>query len=245
MKIRVRVRYRGRLGDGENQIPLPRHQIDPPDAGILRREDIAVGVGDARIAVSRTRVVNAPEVGRDRPLAVRREGVDRRGQRPLLACLDIENVRDELPVLAVVPNDFRRRTGQPLQHATLLPSPGAAFSQIDPAVIVGEIDHADADHVIGPRRAMLEIHFHAEYVPVRRVELQLVVVAEPVKFRAAGDGAHRRQLGFLSRPRERAGGPQQRPSGRVFSLHGHHRVAFLLLYCTSALQVAGGRFAIC
>ena len=243
-KIRVRVRYRGRLRDGQDQLALPGHQIDAPDAGILRREHAAVGVGDARIAVSGTRVVNAPEVGRDRPLAVRRKGVDRRGQRPLLTCLDIENVRDELPVLAVVPNDLRRRTGQPLQHAALLPSPGAAFSQVDPAVVVGEIDHADADHVIGPRRAMLEIHFHAEHVPVRRVELQLVVVAEPVKFRAAGDGAHRRQLGFLSQPRERAaetgqrgGGPQQRPSGRVFSLNGHHRVAFLCcivrLHCRS------------
>ena len=48
--------------------------------------------------------------------------------------------------------------------------------------------------VVRARRAVLEVHLHAEHVAAGGIELELVVVAEPVKLRTARDGAHRRQL---------------------------------------------------
>ena len=71
----------------------------------------------------------------------------------------------------------------PLEHAALLPAPGAALAQLDPAVAVGQIDHADLDHVVGLRRAVLEVDLHAQHVAAGRIELELVVVAEPVVLR--------------------------------------------------------------
>ena len=41
---------------------------------------------------------------------------------------------------------------------------------------------------------MLEPHLHSEHVPPGGIELKLVVIAEPMKLRTAGDGANWWQL---------------------------------------------------
>src|SRR5262245_35695252 len=99
--------------------------------------------------------------------------------RTLLSRLYVEDVADKVIAFAVIPNDLTLRTGNPLQHTALLPTPSRTFAQLNPTVIVRKIDHADANRIIRPRRAMLEIDFHAEHVAIRRIEFQLVVVAKP------------------------------------------------------------------
>ena len=96
--------------------------------------------------------------------------------------------------LPVVPDDFRFRAGKPLEHAGLVPAPGACLAQVDPAVAVLGIDHADAQRVGGGGQAVLEAAFDTKGVAAGRIELQLIVVAEPVELRSLGDGADGRQL---------------------------------------------------
>jgi hypothetical protein len=109
------------------------------------------------------------------------------------AGLHVEEVAHVVVGRAVVPDDRRLAAGQPLQHAALLPAPGRSRAQLDPAVAVGQIDHADLDRVVGFGRAMLETDLHAQHVAVGGVEFQLVVVAEPVVFRPPRDDPRRRQ----------------------------------------------------
>jgi hypothetical protein len=54
-----------------------------------------------------------------------------------------------------------------------LPVPGAAPAQLDPAVAVVQVDHADDDLVVGAGGAVLEAHLHAERVAAGRVESSL------------------------------------------------------------------------
>src|SRR5262249_58256876 len=98
---------------------------------------------------------------------------------------------------ALVPQHLRLRAGHPLQQAALLPAPGAGEAELRPAVLVLQVDQADADHVLGPGRAVLEVDLYPRDVAPRLVELQLVVVAEPVVLRPARDGAYGRQVGSL------------------------------------------------
>lgn len=93
----------------------------------------------------------------------------------------------ETGALTVVPDHLGSGAGQPLKHAALLPIPGAAFAQLGPAILVACVHHADFDNVPGPGGPMLEIDFVGQGQAARRIELQLVVVAEPVKLRSAGD----------------------------------------------------------
>ncbi len=105
----------------------------------------------------------------------------------------MEHTADEAITLSIVPDHFGRRARAPLQHASLLPAPGAARAELNPPVVITCIDHSDSDDIAASRRAMLERDLHPEHVPRARVELQLVVVAEPVVFGSAREGANRRR----------------------------------------------------
>jgi hypothetical protein len=98
--------------------------------------------------------------------------------------MDIKNVRDEPVILTIVPDNFSFRSWEPLQHAALLPVPGARVTPLDPLVAVSRVDHADFDNVVGSRRTMLEIDLVTKNITPGGIEFQLVVVTEPVKLRA-------------------------------------------------------------
>jgi hypothetical protein len=68
-------------------------------------------------------------------------------------------VADELPIDAVIPEDFRRMPGAPLQHAPLLPAPGGGLAEIGPPVAILEVDHADADGIVCGGTAVFEVDF--------------------------------------------------------------------------------------
>ena len=107
---------------------------------------------------------------------------------------------DEAVALAVVPHDLAVGTGPPLQHATLLPAPGPRAAQFNPPIAVGQIDHAKANLVLGPGLAVLKIDLHPQDAAVGRIELQFVVIAEPVVLRSPGQRPHRRQSAHISPP---------------------------------------------
>lgn len=99
-----------------------------------------------------------------------------------------------LVVLPVIPENLSLGAGPPLEHAALLPAPGAAAIQLNPAVGVLQIDHADPDDIVRFRAAMLEINLHRQHIPAGGVELELVVVAKPVESWAACNRPHSRQV---------------------------------------------------
>jgi hypothetical protein len=68
------------------------------------------------------------------------------------------------------------------------------LAQLDPAVGVGQIHHADLDPIVGRGRAMFEIDLHPQHVTAGWVELELVVITEPVKLRPVGNLTHRREF---------------------------------------------------
>ena len=147
------------------------------------------------------------------------------GQRSQLAGLHVEDPADEAVPFAVVPEDLAVRARPPLQHAPLLPGPGARLAQLDPPVAVGQIDHADLHGLVGLGQAVLEVDLHAQQIPAAGVQLVLVVVAEPVELRPARDGAHRRQRRHrspwpfhrTSDRRKRASCPGAEPAASVVS----------------------------
>ena len=185
--ISVRGRDRDDVGERENQIVCPGFEVDAPDAGVVGREVVVVGVRDAGVAVAGPGVVVSGEVGREGGLAVRREGIDGGGDCPFRSRSRVEEVGDESVPLAIVPDDPGVRTGEPLQHASLLPAPGGTSTEFGPAIPILQIDHSDRDVVVGRGRSMLEVDFHAEHVTAAGVELELVVVGEPVVPRASGE----------------------------------------------------------
>lgn len=75
----------------------------------------------------------------------------------------------------------------------MLPAPGAALAEFRPLIAVFQIHHPDFNDIIGFGAAMLEVDLHPERVLAGRVELQFVVVAEPVGFRPACDSPNRWQ----------------------------------------------------
>ena len=107
--------------------------------------------------------------------------------------MHVYDVADEAAVHAVVPDNLPVRAGDPLEHTALLPAPGPGLAQLNPAVAVGKINHTDADQIFCVRRAIFEIDLHAEYVAAGGVELQLVIVTEPVMLGPGSDGAHGHQ----------------------------------------------------
>ena len=53
---------------------------------------------------------------------------------------------------------------------------------------------------------MLELYFHPQYITAARIELQLIVVAEPMKLRVVRECSDRRQLFFTGQREWRRGG---------------------------------------
>ena len=98
-----------------------------------------------------------------------------------LARVHVHNAAAKMIAVAIVPHDIALRLRHPLQHATLLPAPGIRTSELDPAIAILQVDHANVNPVVRRRRPMLEVNFHSQHITVRRVEFKLVVVAEPVK----------------------------------------------------------------
>ncbi len=145
----LEVWQRGDLTEREEQLGFPRAEVDAPDPGVVGRGDVPRRVGNRGITVARSGVMKTAKVGRDCPRRVGAEGVYRRSQCPPVPGDHIENMADEPPSFAVIPDHLRFRTGEPLEHAPLLPVPGAALPELDPAVVVAEVDHPDLDRLVG------------------------------------------------------------------------------------------------
>ena len=183
----------GYVGEGYYQFPPARLKIDPENAGILRSRGIFVRVGRAGVTVSWPHVLNSPEIRRHSSPAIGANGINRVRQSSLFAAVNIKNVAYEPAVLPVVPNNFVFRSGSPLKHAALLPAPGAALAEFRPPVAIFQIYHPDFNHIIDFRAAMLEVNLHPEHIPAGRIELQFVVIAEPVEFRPTCNRPNGRQ----------------------------------------------------
>lgn len=115
----------GSLSHGEDELFFTGFEIDPPQAGVFGCEDVFVRIGDASVAVAGPRVVEAAEIRGNPPFSVRAESIDRAGKGALFSRFDVEKVADELAILPIVPHDGRFGAGDPLEHAALLPVPGA------------------------------------------------------------------------------------------------------------------------
>jgi hypothetical protein len=64
------VRNFGGLRERNDQTVFAGFETQPPDARILGDLDLGVGIGDAGVAVAGTPIVQAAEVGSERPFAV-------------------------------------------------------------------------------------------------------------------------------------------------------------------------------
>lgn len=183
----------GYLGKGYYQLPAARIKVDPKNAGIRWRRVIFVWVGQAGVAIAGPHVLNTPEIRRNSRPAVGADSINRVRQSSFFAALNIKDMAYEPVVLPVVPYNFVFRAGTPLEHTALLPAPGAALAQFCPLVALFQIDHPDLDNIIGFGAAMFEIDLHPERIPAGRVELQFVVIAEPVEFRPTSYSTNRWQ----------------------------------------------------
>ena len=181
-------------------------QIHVRDAASLGGHVVEEAIPDAGIAVARATVSHAGEITRHGLLAIGAQRIDRAGDCALVARVHVEDVAHEAILLAIVPDDLRRRAGDPLQHAPLLPAPRARRAERDPFVLLVQVHHADFDHVIRRRRTVLEADLVTQHKTIIRRELQLVVVAEPMKPRAARDLADGRELHVVLPAQSRADG---------------------------------------
>lgn len=146
----------GDLSQGDDQLRFAGLQVDVEDTALLRGQVVGVRIGRAVVAIAGTDVGDAAEVGSHGPLPDRADAVDRVRDRASLSRRHVENMADEVVPLPIIPDRRRFRSGQPLEHAALLPVPGDAFPEVAPAVVLFQIDHADFDDVIGPGRAMFK-----------------------------------------------------------------------------------------
>jgi len=183
----------GYVGEGYYQFPAARIKINSKDAGILRSRGVFVRVRQTGIAVPGSHVLNPPEIRRHGGPAIVANGINRIRQSSLAAAVNVKDVAYEPAILPVVEDNLVFRAGPPLEHTALLPAPGAALAEFRPPVAVFEIHHPDFDDIVGFGAAMLEINLHPEHIPADRIELQFVVVAEPVEFWPLCDSPDRRQ----------------------------------------------------
>ena len=179
------------VGKRHEHRDLTGFQIDPLHAHLGRSRLTCPRVGKPGVAVAGAELVDAAEVGRDRGAAIGREGVDGRRQRAGRPTGHLVHAGHVAFRLAIVVDHEPIAAGNPLQHAALLPAPGPRLAEANPAVTIGQIDHAHLDRVGGRRGAVLKPDRVAQAVPHLRIKLQLVVVGKPVVPRAAGDRSHR------------------------------------------------------
>ena len=176
------------LGEGYYQFPAARLEIDSENARILRSRVVCVRIGQSGVSVTAPHILDPAKIRCHSGATVGADSINRMGQSPLLAAVDIEYMTYKTTILPGVPDNLVFRARSPLEHTTLLPAPRTALAQLSPGLAAVQIHHPDLDDIVGPRAAMLEIHLHPEHISAGRIELELVVVAEPMEFRPAGDG---------------------------------------------------------
>ncbi|MCL4851292.1 MAG: hypothetical protein KJZ78_07890 [Bryobacteraceae bacterium] len=84
-------------------------------------------------------------------------------QRTLFARFHIQDMRNKLVPLPVVPDDVSLRLRQPLQHAA---NSRLGFLEFDPLIAILQINHTDLYQVVGLGIAMLKADFPAERVRI-------------------------------------------------------------------------------
>ena len=197
-EVGVRVRDICHVGDGDYEFLAARFEVEAKYAGILRCQVVCVRVGQSCVAVARSHILDTPEIRCDGGSAVGAYRIERLRQCPLFARVNIKNVANESLAISVVPDNFpllvAGRGGPPLEHTALLPTPCAGFAELYPVVPVFQIDHTNTDNVVWLWAAMLEVNLHSEGVAAGRIELQLVVVTEPMELRPPGYGPDTRKL---------------------------------------------------
>ena len=176
---------RSNLRDRNDRPRIPSLEVDDLNATVLGPHLITRGIGETNVAVARTELLDATKVGRDRAAPVRAQRVDRVPNRPRASTRGVVDAAHVTPIFTVVPQHSARRTRDPLQHATLLPTPSRARADLVPAIVGAEVDESDLDLVIRPWRSVFKTDSHAEHAAPGRVELEFVVVAEPVVSRTA------------------------------------------------------------
>ena len=127
-EVAVRKRDGGHLLDGDQLSGLPGDQVEVVQAAVGRSQDVVVGVGDTGITVAGSHVVDPPEVGADGRSPIGGHRVDRVAQSAPFAAVDVEDMGDEVVAISIVPDDLVGGTWNPLEHAALLPTPGAGLS---------------------------------------------------------------------------------------------------------------------
>jgi len=177
----------GNIRDGNNQLLRAVFKIETENAGVFRRRLIGVRVGQTGVAITGPHIIDSPEIRRDSRAAIRTESVEWIRQRSFLAGLNIKNVAHKSVALPVVPENVGFRPRPPLQHTALLPAPRPACTKLAPAVALLQVHHSDLDNIVSLGAAVLETHLHPQHVATSGIELQLVVVAEPMEARTGCD----------------------------------------------------------
>ena len=175
-------------GQREEQGLFAGLQVDLPDAGVLGCGGGVVRVRDAGISVARPRVVEPAEVRGHRPPAVGTQGIDRVRQRPLLAGPHVEDMAHELPS----PGGRSRSPRSRDPAATGACSPAASSR---PGCVPSSIQRSSSRRSTMPTRITSsgrglrcsKSTSMPSDVPAGGIELELVVVAEPVELRPSCD----------------------------------------------------------
>ena len=187
----------GGVGDAEDQFGLAGIEVDGPHAAAFGDQLVGERIFQPRVAVAGAEVVDPAEVGVEARFAVRGERIDRLRERPHPRAgldrprRDLLEPAHEPVAVAVVPDDFAPVARSELQHAPLLPAERRGAMNRSISVRVRPVDVADADGILRGRAAALESDLVRQHDRVVRRELQLVVIPEPVVFRAAGELSHR------------------------------------------------------
>jgi len=173
--------------NGNNQLAFAAFQINTVNAALRRGQSVLEGVRGPRITIPRSHIINSTKIKGDCCATIRTNRINGMGNGPHLSRAYIENAANKLVPFPVVPDNLRLRTGYPLQHTALLPVPGSCISQPDPTVIVLKVNHPYFDAIFGSWRSAFESNPHAQHISIMGIELQLVVIPEPVVSRSAGD----------------------------------------------------------
>ena len=81
------------------------------------------------------------------------------------------------------------------QQGCMLPAPGIAVAQLNPAIVLPRIDHAHFDLVSRLGSAMFKIDLIGQNKAIVLAKFQFVVVAEPMAFGPSRNGTGRRKPG--------------------------------------------------
>ncbi len=135
------------FGERDHQFRLTGLNVEAPDSSVIRDRNIAVRIRQSGVSVTGPTIVESPEIGIDRQLAVRAEGVDRCLQDSPITTVNVADQADKAAIPPVVPTQLSLGAREPLQHAALLPVPSAAGADVEPVIALGGIDDPDSDLV--------------------------------------------------------------------------------------------------